>query len=116
MAFKNFDLSRLSGLFGLYFLGSTFALFIARMIISMSGNSWMGTGTAVTLFETAFYITIAGCVTLIIGIVLLYLNSQTAEMENIPDNPTIRNSVMILFAITIISIAISVIGGAMLEI
>ncbi len=111
MVFKNFDLSRLSGLFGLYFLGSTFALFMARMIISMSGNSWMGTDTAVTLFETAFYITIAGSITLIIGIVLLYLNSQAAEMEKIPENPTIRINVMILFAITVISIAISLIGS-----
>ena len=103
MSKRNFDLARTDGLVGIYLLGASFALYIASMIISIVANS-EGVGAAVTLFDTAFYLVLAGGLCLVAGFVLLALNSQAAASSGKTMDSSTRMIVIGLIVVTLVSI------------
>lgn len=100
---RNFDLTRIDGLVGIYLLGAAFALYIASMIISIVANS-EGALAAVVLFDTAFYLVLAGVVCLVAGFVLLGFNSQAAASsgKTMDSSPTMI--ILGLIVLTLVSI------------
>ena len=103
MAKRNFDLTRIDGLIGIYLLGATFALYIASMVISIVANS-EDLYTRVTLFDTAFYLVLVGGLCLVAGFVLLALNSQAAMSSGKTMDSSTRMIVMGLIVLTLVSI------------
>jgi len=102
MSMRNFDMNRLDGLAAIYCLGGSFTANISAMVISIVAKS-EGVYTAVTLYDTALYIVIAGGILLILGAVLSYMNSTAAQAAGVETNSTTRNIVVGLFALTLLS-------------
>ena len=105
MALRNFDLTRIDGLLGIYLLGATFALYIASMIISIVGHS-EGPLVAVVLFDTAFYLVLAGAICLVLGMVLLLVNSNAAAKSGVKMDSNERLFIVGLIVLTLISLVL----------
>ena len=103
MSMRNFDLTRIDGLLGIYLLGASFALYVASMIISIVAKS-ESLLVAVVLLDTAFWLVLSGGVCLVVGAILLLLNSNTAAASGIKMDSSTRNLVVGLFVLTLISI------------
>lgn len=108
MVLQRFDLSKLDAIIAIYLLGGAFVCYIANMVMSIMGNSWMGSYAALDFFGGAFWFTIAGAICLIVAIYLLYKNSQAAESTGKSDiDDAIRMAVMGCITLTIIMAALS---------
>ncbi len=105
MALRNFDLTRIDGLLGIYLLGATFALYIASMVISIVGKS-EGPLVAVVLFDTAFYLVLVGAFCLVAGMVLLLLNSQAAGKAGTTMDSNERLFIVGLIVLTLVSLVL----------
>jgi len=105
MSMRNFDLKRWDGLAMIFGFGATFSLYIAAMIISIIATS-EGIYTQVVLYDTAFYLVISGALMLIVSIVLMYNNSTAANSAGIVMDSSIRNVVLGLFLLTILSMVL----------
>ena len=100
---RNFDLTRIDGVLGVYLLGATFMAYMSSMVISIVAKS-EGVFAAVVLFDTAFYIVLAGAVCLIAGVVLLVLNSQAAENLGVKSDSNTILFVTGMMALTFVSL------------
>ncbi|MFW9992568.1 MAG: hypothetical protein ACFFD4_11025 [Candidatus Odinarchaeota archaeon] len=102
MAMRNFDLTRIDGLLGIYLLGGAFVAFISSMVISIVGKS-EDVFVAVVLFDTAFYIILAGALLLVAGVILLLLNSQAAASSSVTTAENTRLAIIGLLVLTLVS-------------
>ena len=102
MSMRNFDMNRLDGLLAIYCLGGSFTAFISAMVIGIVAKS-ESIFDQVVLYDTAFYIVLAGGLLLILGAVLSYMNSNAAKAAGVETNSTTRNIVIGLFALTLVS-------------
>jgi hypothetical protein len=89
MSLRNFDLTRIDGLLRIYLLGTTFALYMASIIISIVAKS-EDPPVAVVLFDTAFWLVLSGALCLIEGMILLLLNSNAAAKLGTKMDPNER--------------------------
>ena len=102
MSMRNFDMNRLDGLAAIYCLGGAFTAFISAMIISIVAKS-ESIFDQVVLYDTAFYIILAGALLLITGTVLFYLNSNAAQAAGVQTDPKARTIIIGLFVLTLLS-------------
>ena len=105
MSLRNFDLSKLNGLLGIYFLGSAAMAYVSSMVISIVAKS-ESVFTQVVLYDTAFYIVVVGGLFLVAGVILLYLNSQEAATAGITTPPKERNLIVGLLVLTLVTIVL----------
>ncbi|MFX0124985.1 MAG: hypothetical protein ACFFAE_15240 [Candidatus Hodarchaeota archaeon] len=105
MMMRNFDLSRVDGLIGIYLLGATFSLYIASMVISIVAKS-ESLSSAVVLLDTAFYLVLVGAISLVVSVVLLVVNSQAAGKTGMIMDPNTRLVVVGLFILTMVSLVL----------
>jgi hypothetical protein len=78
---------------------------MASMIISIVGKS-EDPFAAVVLFDTAFYLVLAGALCLIAGVVLLLLNSNAAAKSGTMMDPNVRMFIIGLFVLTLLSLVL----------
>ncbi len=105
MSMRNFDMNRWDGLAAIYCLGGSFTAYISAMVISIVAKS-EDVFAAVVLFDTAFYIVLAGGLLLIAGAALLYTNSNAAKTASVEVHPQTRTFIIGLFVLTLISIVL----------
>ena len=102
MSMRNFDMNRLDGLLAIYCLGGSFTAFISAMVIGIVAKS-ENIFDQVVLYDTAFYIVLAGGLLLIAGAVLSYLNSNAAQAAGVVTDSKARTIIIGLFVLTLIS-------------
>ena len=108
--FQIYDNSRVTFHLGFFFMGCAFALFITRMVVSIVANTWYGTVTAVSLFETALWITIAAGICLVVGVGAFYKNSTDAKQTGkTPSTSAMHQYTLISFLATIGAAVLSII-------
>ncbi|MFX0066936.1 MAG: hypothetical protein ACFFC7_32795 [Candidatus Hermodarchaeota archaeon] len=116
MVWKKFELSKLSGILGIFFIGCGWSISTTSQVISIIAKLAVNvTATKSALFLTTMILAIASFIFYISGILILALNSKTAESESISDEDTairLRVTLLVIGSI-ILSGLIGIVNGIM---
>lgn len=117
MAWKTFDLSRFSGMLGIFLIGSAFSLYMASQIISIVAKTVVDNYVSfVTMLNTTIILIIGGTLLFISGGLLLILNSKTAESKGLPADKALRGKVILLVFGSLIACSLLLIINALIPV
>ncbi len=117
MVMKSFDLSRFSGMLGIFFIGSAFSLYLLSQIISIVAKTVVDNYVSmITMLNTTIILIIFATISFIGGCLLLALNSRTAESKGLPADSASRMNVMLLLVGTLLVFFVLVIINALIPV